>query len=110
METPYYNGDECLRRMQMVATNDEILGFLKCNVYKYVFRAGRKYKTDLQKSKEDFAKAAVYAGELCTRSDGYGYDKVCQMLLECEKDVQDWLMLEHKRNEILAEMERWWRW
>lgn len=109
MENTYYGGDECLRRMQMIATNDEIIGFLKCNVYKYVFRCDRKHAT-VEKAKEDLAKAAVYAGELCTRSDGFTYDGVCQSLLECEQDCETWIDVEKARRDILAEMERYWRW
>ena len=55
---PYYQGKyECIELMRAMFGDDAVIGFCKCNSFKYRFRAGRKTG---QTAAEDIAKAEWY--------------------------------------------------
>lgn len=108
MDNSYYDGDECLRRMQMVADNEEILGFFKCNVYKYIYRCTKK-NDNLDAAKKDLGKAASYLAELNVRVFYSPYDEVLAMLYRA-MGVDTWGALMDARHELLVRMEREFRW
>ena len=55
---PHYMGKhECIELMRAMFGDDAVIGFCKCNSFKYRFRAGKK---DGQKAAEDIAKAEWY--------------------------------------------------
>lgn len=58
----YYDGDKCLRNMHIVMGHTQFLGFLKGNVYKYIYRMGRKGGSP--KRCEDAMKARDYLSYL----------------------------------------------
>lgn len=108
MDSSYYGGDECLRHMQMVATNKEIVGFFKCNVYKYVYRCTKKNDT-LYYARKDLGKAAAYMAELTVKDWSSSNDEILAKLhsaICCET----WGELVDVRDELLALMERTFRW
>ena len=108
MNSLYYGGDECLRRMQMVATNKEIVGFFKCNVYKYVYRCTKKNDT-LDDAKKDLGKAAAYMAELTVKAWSKSNDAILAKL-HSAACCETWGELGDARDELLALMERTFRW
>lgn len=51
----YYDGDKCLKQILAIVGHTQFIGFLKGNVYKYVYRMGRKGD-----AAEDVKKAVEY--------------------------------------------------
>ena len=52
----YYNGDECLKAMEVAFGKEAVIAFCKLNAFKYVWRSGKK--TD--DFRQDFEKAQWY--------------------------------------------------
>lgn len=106
----YYDGDECLLRMGMLCTNEEIIGFLKCNVYKYVYRCTKKHDS-FEGACEDLRKASSYSAMLqeLTGDDMYGcvVDEVARAL---SNPHAAWCHIVNLRCFLLNDMEHHWRW
>ena len=65
----YYDGENCLRNMHILLGHSQFIGFLKGNVYKYVYRMGRKNVATIS---NDAMKARDYLSYLIkydTRND-----------------------------------------
>ena len=55
---PHYQGKyECIELMRAMFGDDAVIGFCKCNSFKYRFRAGKKVGASKE---EDIAKAEFY--------------------------------------------------
>jgi len=62
--THYTSGNiECIDAIQAALTPEEFRGFLKGQVFKYYWRAGKK---DVMQTKQDIEKAQWYANKLLT--------------------------------------------
>ena len=70
----HYQGDhECIELMRAMFGNRAIIGFCKCNSFKYRFRAGKK---DGESAGDDIAKAEWYENYLMKMyKDGVMWDE-----------------------------------